>query len=342
MSSQRLAARETFGRRLCGSFRPAQLLRSEKWLCVARLVVASSYYTWTFANPTPLAGHGWQAQNLFGLYVLYSLLGLLRFHGVDSSYRVAALAIDLVFAGGATVLTGGPHSPFLLLWVFVVASAAYCWGLRETMLTAASCVLWVAIEAGAFRLWPRFFGETAAPAFDFERLLIRSLFLIAVGLLLGFLAEREKGLIAESNLLTQWIGQDHLKSGMDQALEAFFAEIVPLYLPLKASVALPKGTMEEVFSWEGGSLPGGSGGVTVTHAVRFSALEAVALSFPAHSWLFVRRPGRPGRAQRVLALDDNAREMREMPSEDLDSCLAARDIPSLIVPSRWEMRGRAG
>src|SRR5690348_8219995 len=109
MSSQLWRTRESFGSRLCASFEPGQLLRSEKWLCVACLVIASSYYAWTFTDPTPLAGHAWQSRDLFGVYCLYSLfvLVLLYLRQVDSFFRVASLAIDLVFVGAATLLSGG-------------------------------------------------------------------------------------------------------------------------------------------------------------------------------------------------------------------------------------------
>jgi len=328
MTLQFRAVKNSFGRRICASLSREDLLRTEKWLCVARLVVASAYFAWSFADATPLASPAWQAHQLFGLYFFFSLmvLVLLRFHGVDSSYRVAALALDLIFVGAATALTGGVQSPFSLLWLFVIASAAYRWGVFETVLTAAACVLLLLIEAGVCRLWPNFFGRTDPQPFLFERLVIRSAFLFAVGLLLGFLAEREKGLITESNLLNQWVGQVSLKTGMDQALELFFAQIVPLYRPRKASVALRKGPSEEVFSWEKGTSVDNLG-AEITHSVRFSVMETVALSFPAHAWLFVRN------AQRVLALDDSGREMREASSTDLNSCLAAYEIPSLMVCS---------
>jgi len=251
---------------------------------------------------------------------------------VDSFFRVAALATDLAFAGAATMLTGGLHSPFLLLWVFVIASAAYRWSLRETILTAAYCAFLLLIEVVVSRLWPHFSGGPASQAFDFERLLIRSLFLFAIGLLLGFLAEREKGSIAENNVFSHWIGRVDMKAGMDEAVEAFFDEIVPLYLPLKICVALRKGTMEEVFSWEKGSPPNDSEAIKVIHRVRFSVLEAVGLSFPANVWLFERNQSRPGR-WRLLALDDEGQEVRDVRAADLKSCLASCGITTLMVSS---------
>lgn len=324
--------KDSFSRRVCVALRPEDRLRTEKRLCVVRLVVASSCLVWIFAGATSLTSHAWQLQRLFGLYFFFGFVALvlLRFHVVNSSYRVAALAVDLIFVGATTALTGGAQSPFSLLWLLLVASAAYRWGALETLLTAAACVLSLLIEAGASRFWLNSFSGADTEPFLFERLLIRSIFLFAVALFLGFVAEREKASITGSNLLNRWVWQVNLISGMDRALELFFAQIVPLYLPLSATVALRKGPMEEVFTWEKASSAGDSGPPKVTHSVRFSVLEAVALSFPAHAWLFVRNSGR---AERVLALDDNGREMRESCSTDLNSCLAAYEVGSLMVCS---------
>src|SRR5215470_14961634 len=104
---------------------------------------------------------------------------------------------------------------------------------------------------------------------------------------------------------------------MDLALGALFAEIIPLYAPRTALVALRKGNVEEIFSWETERpLPKSQVGV-VRSALQFSKLEAAAFSCPAHTWYFERRL--PGRVPRILALDVFGRSVGFLDSNDWHS-----------------------
>jgi signal transduction histidine kinase len=119
---------------------------------------------------------------------------------------------------------------------------------------------------------------------------------------------------------------------MDLALEALFAEITPLYAPRKALVALRKGNVEEIFSWETERPLNKSQGMVRT-VLKFSELETAAFSCPAHTWYFDRSLRQSGRSPHLLAFDVFGRRMGFLDSEDWHSCLPANEAPSLMVSS---------
>ena len=100
--------------------------------------------------------------------------------------------------GNPLTFTTGQSNPFFLFFVFVLAAAAYRWGLWETVGTAVAEVLllWaggIALSLGVvdwlnrfllFHHWPLLRIDTS----DFEpkRLFMRSIYLVVMGLLLGY------------------------------------------------------------------------------------------------------------------------------------------------------------
>jgi len=108
-----------------------------------------------------------------------------------------------------SVFATGTRNPFFLFFAFVLAAAAYRWGLWETVGTAAASVilLWLEsvvvhqgflVSVGGFVLrhhWPQLGIDVVE--LEPKRLFMRSVYLLVMGCLLGYLAERLKQLRAE-------------------------------------------------------------------------------------------------------------------------------------------------
>src|SRR5246127_450084 len=327
---------EGFDRRLFASLGVAEAFDAENRLCAARVVLALYCWNWIQISTAALGPQLWRIHALLDSYLLYSFLifVVLRLHrAADGPYRFTTLAVDLFFAGTAALFTGDPESPQGVLWVFVILTAAYRWGMRETNLTAAACALFLLLEVEMFRLWPRYFEHLGETHSSMELLLSRSIFLIAASLLLGYLAVQERRLHVESTLVARVLRHAKVGARMDLALEALFAELAPLYMPRKALVALRRGNVEEVFSWESDRIPDESHVSMVRTALRFSQLETAAFSFPSHTWYFDPSVRHLGNAPHLLALDVVGRRARSLHSDGLYSCLSATEIPSLMVSS---------
>lgn len=111
-----------------------EAFHAENWLCATRVILALYCYAWIQKGTAELGPQLWRVQGLLNIYLLYGFLifVLLRLHGAaHGTYRLTTLAVDLFFAGAATLFTGGPESPYRVLWVFVVMTAAYRWGLHD-------------------------------------------------------------------------------------------------------------------------------------------------------------------------------------------------------------------
>ena len=92
--------------------------------------------------------------------------------------------IDLAWVSALTLLTNGPASPFFVLFLFVLVSAAFRWGLRETLATGAIAIALVLGQAFLLNL-----DTFPAGRFDAGDLLTRISYLAAAALLLGHLGE---------------------------------------------------------------------------------------------------------------------------------------------------------
>jgi len=122
------------------------------------------------------------------LVLLYSLHSVgvfvaLRLVRVRSAtIGVILHALDVAWAVALAILTGSPPSPFFVLLLFVLLSAAFRWRLRETVITGGIVLIALTVQP--------FLDERIAIGADL--LLIRATYVVVATVLLGLLAEDEK------------------------------------------------------------------------------------------------------------------------------------------------------
>jgi len=188
---------------------PGDVRRTERWLATARLALAISSLFAIWMYPTEIS---WWAQWLLGIYIIHGfvVMLLLRFRNQSTpAFRFLVHTVDLVWPVLISAFATGTRNPFFLFFVFALTAAAYRWGLRETVGTAAASVilLWlesVAVQLGFFA-WAEMFvhrhdwHKLAIDVAELEPkpLFVRSVSLLVMGWLLGYLAERQKQLRAE-------------------------------------------------------------------------------------------------------------------------------------------------
>lgn len=185
--------------------------RIERWLATARLALAipTLFAIWIDAIHV-----SWWGQWLLGIYIIHGTLVMLlfRFHKQPSSAFLSLVYVgDLVWPAAMSAFIAGTENPFFFFFVFMLAAAAYRWGLRETVGTAAACVilLWVesiAIHWGSLASLEGFFlrhhfhnSVLGINVVELEPkyLLIRSVYLLVMGWLLGYLAQQHTQLQTE-------------------------------------------------------------------------------------------------------------------------------------------------
>jgi signal transduction histidine kinase len=216
--------------------------RIERWLATARVFLATSTLLAIRMDPTEL-GHSWAAYGLFVFYLANGILIIMllrRRQQSTAAFRMLVHAGDIVWPAVISIFAEGPRTPFFLFFFFVLAAAAYRWGLWETLGTAAAevALLWVESlvvfqimksPGGPSRL-SAFTGlKVNVGAFDPERLFMLSVYLLVMGLLLGYLAEQQKHLRAEKALVTGILSRIRVEAGLTGTIQQIFGEFLSMY-----------------------------------------------------------------------------------------------------------------
>lgn len=193
-------------------------------------------------DPTEL-GHSWSAYGLFVFYLTngVGIMMLLRRRQQSTpGFRLLVHAGDVVWPAVISVFAEGPRAPFFLFFFFVLAAAAYRWGLWETLGTAAAEVALLWIESFVVRaIWLEPGGAAKLRAFtglnishtsyEPQRLFMLSIYLLVMGLLLGYLAEQQKHLRAEKAVVTGSLSRIRVEAGLTGTMQQIFGEALAMY-----------------------------------------------------------------------------------------------------------------
>ncbi len=242
---------------------PGETRRIERWLATARLFLAVSALVAIQMDPTAL-GHSWAAYGLFVFYMANGILILMllrRRQQSTSAFRLMVHAGDIAWPALISIFSEGPRTPFFLFFVFVLAAAAYRWGLWETLGTAASevALLWVesfvilhlSLGPRGSLPWPLLNGlRVNTDDFEPKRLFMLSVYLLVMGLLLGYLAEQQKHLRAEKAVVTGTLSSIRVEAGLTGTIEQIFRETMSKYGASRAVVASQESHSQRVFVGE--------------------------------------------------------------------------------------------
>jgi signal transduction histidine kinase len=201
--------------------------RLELVIAAARLFLAAAALLAIYLDPSepspyvaPALGYA-----LLISYVVFSgvVLVYVRSRGSVSERVVFVVqGIDILWPAVMSLFTEGPNSPFFVLVSFGLLAAAFRWGMRAALMTALMGVGSILMQA--LVLMPRI--QLVQGQFDVNRLIVRSAFLLVMGLLIGFVTEGHKQLRAEQSLAAALVQQileseRSLSSGVHQVLEGF-------------------------------------------------------------------------------------------------------------------------
>jgi signal transduction histidine kinase len=216
--------------------------RTERWLATARVFLASSALLAAWMDPGQIRSIWGYA--LLDFYVVHGLLILFLLRSrqrTTAPFLILVHGADVVFPAVISLFTTGQSNPFFLFFLFVIAAAAYRWGLWETVLTSVASVSLLWVESSAFQsgavdslnLWlsNSRLPTLAADSADFEpkRLFMRSIYLVVMGLLLGYLADQQKKLRAEKDQAAGLLGMVRMEAGLTGNLSRIVGQLLNLY-----------------------------------------------------------------------------------------------------------------
>jgi signal transduction histidine kinase len=242
---------------------PGETRRIERWLATARVILAVSALVAIQMDPTEL-GHSWAAYGLFVFYMANGILILMllrRRQQSTAAFRLMVHAGDIAWPALISIFSEGPRTPFFLFFVFVLAAAAYRWGFWETLGTAAAevALLWAesfvllhaSLGPGGSLPWAALSGlRVNVREFEPQRLFMQSVYLLVMGLLLGYLAEQQKHLRAEKAVVTGTLSRIRVEAGLNGTIEQIFREAMSMYGASRAVVASQESHSQRVFVGE--------------------------------------------------------------------------------------------
>jgi signal transduction histidine kinase len=232
-------------------FSPEEIRRTERWLATARVFLAISALIAVWMDPAEIRSV-W-AYALLAIYIAQgtAIMLLLRWHQQSTpSFRYMVHGADVAWPALISLFTTTQSNPFFLFFLFVLAAAAYRWGLWETVMTAVASLslLWLGsliLSVGATRVWLvhhhlQIVKVTIAD-FDPKRLFMRSIYLLVMGFLLGYLAEQQKKLRAEKEVASRMLGLVRMDAGLAGALSQIVGELLRLYGARRALIVSREG-----------------------------------------------------------------------------------------------------
>ena len=240
---------------------PGEIRRIERWLASARVFLAIAALVAVQLDPEAVRFSVW----LLGLLAFYIAQGVIviiflrRRQQSTTSFRVLLHCADVVWPALIALFSVGNGNPFFLFFVFVLAAAAYRWGLWETVGTALGAVFMLWFESFCFR-WGviaaigRFFETHGLPPLYVESsyfvpksLFMRSISLIVLAFLLGYLAEQQKRLRAERIVITRTLGKARVELGVSRTLQEIAHELLTLYEAKSLLIASQDASERRVF-----------------------------------------------------------------------------------------------
>jgi signal transduction histidine kinase len=221
-----------------------EIRRTERWLATARVALTIVALVALWMEPMRGVVFSVWLYWLVTVYLVHAVVVMLlvRFrHSSTRAFRLVVHGADIVWPVLISGFTTSHQSPFFLFFVFVMAAAAYRWGLWETIGTSAVAtgLLWaqaLALNAGLSRVadnWLRSLHllglGLAGSDSDPQQLFMSSVYLMVLGLLLGYMSENEKKLRAERVVVTRVLSSARVEAGLTHTLQEVFGEILSLF-----------------------------------------------------------------------------------------------------------------
>ncbi len=221
----------------------SEIRRTERWLATARVALTIAALVTMVMEPG--RGHGYSRWLLWLLIVYLThatvVMLLVRVRRQSTfAFRLVVHAADILWPVLISMFAPAQGGPFFLFFVFVMAEAAYRWGLWETVITAATAValLWIeylAIRGGlesAVRqgLAPLHFPSAVSfQEFDPEQLIMTSVYLLVLGILLGYMAQNQKKVRAERAVITRVLSSTRVEAGLTGTMQQILGEMMSIY-----------------------------------------------------------------------------------------------------------------
>jgi signal transduction histidine kinase len=306
---------------------PGEIRRIERWLATARVFLSISALVAVRMDPGEI-GYSFWAYGLLAFYIAQGMVVILLLRRREQStvsFRRLVHGADIVWPALISIFATGQANPFFLFFVFVLAAAAYRWGVWETVATAAAEISLLWLESLTFSLG--FFGgvdrlllryhlpRLGVQPGDFEpkRLFMLSIYLLVMGLLLGYLAEQQKQLRSEKAVIARILGKVRVEAGLSGTLQDIVGELLVMYGAQRALIASQEATGHRVYVGEM-LLRNGEASFFRWHDPAPSDRETYLFDYPAETSYAWRNAHTADGSYTLLGLDHAGQKLPSAPA----------------------------
>jgi signal transduction histidine kinase len=239
-----------------------EIRRTERWLATARvaLTIAAEFALWM--EPAREFVYSRWLYWLITVYLVHAVVVMLlvRFRPQSTkAFRLVVHAMDILWPVLIAMFAPAQRGQFFLFFVFVMAAAAYRWGLWETVGTAAIAVALLegeafAVQAGLEPVADHWLRVVHLPPLglsvhelDPQQLFMSSVYLTVLGFLLGYMAENQKKIRAERAVITRILGSARVEAGLTGTMQQILGEVMTIYGARRVIGASQEGNSYRVF-----------------------------------------------------------------------------------------------
>ena len=309
--------------------------RVERVLAVARAFLAVSAFVGIYLDPTEPSRYASLAYGLLAVYVVHSAViwVLLQIRRESTpGFRLIVHAIDVLWPALISFFTTGPNSPFFLFNVFVLLAAAYRWGFVETLGTAGAVVVLYYSEAALMTSGPGVLRGMIGGELELNRFVMRGMYLMIMGYLLGYLGAEEKLLRAEAGGIAQVISRIQEETSLRGALHAVFDDLFRIFGSSRALLVIREENTGSAFVWE--TRREGGEGEWKLDLSELDSSEKLLYAFdsPGDVWHATRRAdSREASRFKILALDERGASRRAASWNPPEAFLARYEFRTLLA-----------
>ena len=157
---------------------------------------------------------------------------------------------DIVWPSLLCLFTDGADSPFFTLYLFALLAAAFRWGLWETAATSVASVAVLGFESFMLIRGPMAWRALEYEVLEVNKFIIRCVYLLLAGLMIGYLAESEKELRAENALITRMLSRIRVDFGLSASLTSVITGIAEVFRGERAVMIARDINSGRVFLWQ--------------------------------------------------------------------------------------------
>ena len=330
-----------------------EIRRTERWLATARVALTIAAVFTLLLEPVGGFAYSRWLYWLLTVYLVNAVVVMLlvRFRAQSTNaFRLVVHAVDILWPVLISLFATAQRGPFFLFFVFVMAAAAYRWGLWETVGTAATAValLWaeaLVVRAGlesAADHWlhlvylPRL--GVSVRELDPQQLAMTSVYLIVLGFLLGYMSENQKKARAERAVITRVLSSTRVEAGLTGTMQQILGEAMSIYGASRVLSASQEAHSYRVFLAEMTHGPEGDGALRWREALPES--EKVYLFDSPADAIYASRSAK---GFRTVPLDRDGGRLREVSTGFLDALAGVEKFDTmvsvtLVFGSEWSGR----